>query len=140
YDDLLHIERALRAGAMGYVIKVQAPEEIVTAVRTVLAGEIYVTRGAAALLLQHFTSAVPGSDHQSIEKLTDRELQVLQLLGKGLSTRKIAVELKVSFKTIESHRENIKRKLKLKDAAELVHFANRWAGQQPKPPRAEAGL
>jgi DNA-binding NarL/FixJ family response regulator len=130
YDAPLYVERALRAGALGYVIKVQAPEEIVTAVRTVLAGEIYVTRAMAALLLHRFVGPTPGSTCPGIENLTDRELQVLQLLGAGLSTRKVADELKLSFKTIESHRENIKRKLKLKGAAELVHFANRWAGEQ----------
>jgi two-component system response regulator NreC len=129
YDTPLYVERALRAGAMGYVVKMQAPAEIVTAIRTVLAGEVYVSRGLAGLLLHRFVGRTQKTSSPGMDKLTDRELHVLQLLGAGLSTRKVAVELKVSFKTVESHRENIKRKLGLKGAAELVHFANRWSGE-----------
>lgn len=137
YDTPLYVERALRAGAAGYVVKEQAPEDVLVAIRTVLAGEVYLRRGFAVQMLQRFvgksqTLAAPG-----LEDLSDRELQVLQLLGVGLSTRKIADEMKISFKTVESHRENIKAKLRLSSAAELVHFATTWAtGQAALPPGA----
>ncbi len=137
YDTPVYVERALRAGAMGYVVKSQAPAEIVTSIRTVLAGEIYVSRGLAGLLLHRFVGKTQKTSSPGIDKLTNRELHVLQLLGTGLSTRKVAAELNVSFKTIESHRENIKRKLGLKGAAELVHFANRWAGEHVSLPPDE---
>lgn len=127
YDAIIYIERALRAGASGYVIKDQAAEEVLTAIRTVLTGEVYLTRGMAALLLHRFVLAAPKGSSSRVEPLTDRELHVLQLLGGGMSTREIATELKLSFKTVETHRENIKRKLGLRGAAALVHFATEWA-------------
>src|SRR6266478_3247859 len=127
YDAPLYIERALRAGALGYVIKDQAAEEVLTAIRTVLSGQVYLTRGMAALLLHKFVGTPPKAARGGVEPLTDRELHVLQLLGAGMSTREIAEELKLSFKTIETHRENIKRKLGLRGAAALMHYATEWA-------------
>ena len=127
YDAPLYIERALRAGALGYVIKDQAAEEVMTAIRTVLSGQVYLTRGMAALLLHKFVGTPPKAPSGGVEPLTDRELHVLQLLGAGMSTREIAEELKLSFKTIETHRENIKRKLGLRGAAALMHYATEWA-------------
>lgn len=135
YDSQLCVERALRAGAMGYVVKEQAAEEILTAVRTVLAGQIYLTRAMAAIILHHFVGAGQGTNCAGFEQLTDRELHVLQLLGAGMSTRQIAAEVKRSFKTIETHRENIKRKLGIHNSDELVHYASQWAQQAiPVPP------
>lgn len=134
YEAPLYAERALRAGALGYVVKEQAAEEILGAIRTVLAGEVYLTRGMAALLLHKFVGAPKTSNRQGAEQLTDRELHVLNLLGAGLSTREIAAELKLSFKTIETHRENIKRKLGLQSAAALVHYATQWARQEVSVP------
>ena len=130
FDGSLYIERALRAGALGYVVKDQAAEELLTAIRAVLAGEVYLTRAMAARLLHTFVGTTPGASRAGVAQLTDRELHVLQLLGSGLSTRQIAAELKLSFKTVETHRENIKRKLSLRGAAELLHYANRWAREQ----------
>src|SRR5205085_7088832 len=100
------------------------------AIRTVLAGEVYLTRSMAAVLLQKMVG--PGADltRSAVDNLTDRELHVLHLLGGGLSTRQIANELKLSFKTIETHRENIKRKLGLQSAAALVHYATEWSRQE----------
>jgi DNA-binding NarL/FixJ family response regulator len=140
YEAPLYVERALRAGALGYVVKEQAAEEVLKAIRAVLAGEIYLTRGMAARFLRRFVG--PGAnkeDSSGAEPLSDRELHVLQLLGSGLSTREIAAELKLSFKTIESHRENIKRKLGLRNASALVHYATDWCREQlslppPSPP------
>lgn len=141
YEAPLYVERALRAGALGYVVKEQAADEVLTAIRTVLAGEVYLTRSMAGLLLHKFVGATSKKPaHAGIEDLTDRELHVLQLLGAGLSTREIAGELKVSFKTIETHRENIKRKLSLRGAAELVHYAVEWARQPMSLPAQGASL
>jgi DNA-binding NarL/FixJ family response regulator len=130
YETPHYVERALRAGALGYVVKEQAAEEVLTAMRTVLAGEVYLTRALAARLLHTFVGALPGTPRAGVEQLTDRELQVLHLLGAGMSTREIAAELSLSFKTIETHRENIKRKLGLRGAAELVHYASDWGREQ----------
>ena len=132
YDAFLYVERALRAGALGYVVKEQAAEEVVNAVRTVLAGDVYLTRGMATRLLHNFIEppSLTQTPRVGIESLTDRELHVLRLLGIGMGTRDIANELNLSFKTIESHRENIKHKLGLRGAAELVHYANNWAQEQ----------
>lgn len=126
----LYVERALRAGALGYVVKEQGAEELLSAIRTVLAGQVYLTRGLAACLLQTFVGPALGAPRSAVERLTDRELHVLQLLGTGMSTRKIAGELKLSFKTIETHRENIKHKLSIRDATELVRYATDWAREQ----------
>jgi len=138
YDAPLYAERALRAGALGYLIKDQAADEVLNAIRTVLSGEIYLTRAMAGLMLHKMVGATGKPPRTGVEQLTDRELHVLQLLGAGLSTREIATCLKISFKTIETHRENIKFKLGLQNAAELVHFATNWASQQGSLP--EEGL
>src|SRR5262249_22682059 len=102
YGAPIYIERAMRAGASGYVVKEQAAEEVLSAIRTVLAGEMYLTRGMAGLLLKKLLVPKSGLSSPSAEPLTDRELHVLQLLGSGLSTREIASELHLSFKTIET--------------------------------------
>ncbi len=123
----LYVERALRAGAVGYVSKEHAAEELLKAIHAVLAGEIYLERGMAAFLLQRFVGTPAQAAPGGIEQLTDREMHVFQLLGAGRSTREIAADLNRSFKTVESHRENIKRKLQLRGAAELVNRAIEWA-------------
>src|SRR5439155_25163312 len=127
HEGTLYVDRALREGARGYVVKDQAADEVLDAIRSVLAGQIYLARGMAGVLLNRFVGAAPGAPLGSVELLTDRELHVLHLLGTGMSTRRIAVAMKLSFKTVESHRENIKRKLGLKGAAELIHFAGEWS-------------
>ena len=126
----LYAERALKAGAQGYLVKDQPGDEVLRAIRTVLAGDIYLTRGMAGLLLHKFVGPRPREAVKGAEELTDRELHVLQLLGTGFSTRQVAAELKLSVKTIETHRENIKRKLRFRGASELVHFATQWAREQ----------
>ena len=137
YEAPLYIERALRAGALGYVVKEQAATEVMKAIRTVLAGQIYLPGEMAALLLHKFVGTTAKAPQTSIEHLTDRELHVLQLLGAGMSTRAIAAELNLSFKTIEAHRENIKHKLGLRGAAALIHYATGWAREQISPPPPE---
>src|SRR6185503_9363192 len=98
--------------------------------RTVLGGEVYLTRGTASHLLNKLIGKSTQVQRTGLENLTDRELHVLQLLGDGKSTREIAAELNLSFKTVESHRENIKSKLGLDTAAELTHYANEWMREQ----------
>lgn len=130
YDEAIYVERALRAGADGYVIKQEAADEVLAAIRTVLAGDMYVSRKLAVLVLQKLLSKKPAQPGLAIENLTDRELQVFQLIGSGLTTRQIAAELRLSVKTIETHRENIKSKLGLRNASELVHSAVTWVQAQ----------
>jgi len=123
HNEHLFVERALRAGARGYLLKDQAADEVLEAIRTVIAGEIYLSSALTALMLSRILGKPVDRAADCLELLTDRELHVLHLLGSGLSTREIAAELNLSFKTIETHRENIKSKLELQNAAELVHFA-----------------
>jgi len=130
YDLPLYAERALRAGALGFVIKAQAADEILTAIRSVLAGDIYLPQALARQLLHQLIGTFPKANRPSIENLTDRELHVMRLLGGGSSTREIAAALGLSFKTVETHRENIKHKLGLQGANQLIHFATEWARQQ----------
>jgi two-component system response regulator NreC len=141
HDAPLYIERALRAGALGYLLKDQAADEVITAIRTVLKDEVYLMRWMAALLLHRIVGNPGKTSRSGLERLTDRELHVLHLLGAGLSTRSIAAELNLSFKTVETHRENIKGKLGLRDASQLVHYATEWACEQVSmPPQAVPAL
>jgi len=131
YDESLYVERALRAGAKGYMMKQEATDNVITAIRKVLSGEIYVSEKMRDNLVNKFiaggptTTAVP-------ESLSDRELEVLQLVGQGFSTRQIADELHVSVKTIESHYANIKNKLDLKSSHELIQYAVKWCLSENK--------
>lgn len=141
YEAPVYVERALRAGAMGYLAKDQAAQEVLAAIRTVLSGQVFLTRGNAALVLQKLVGRDVRTSKSGVDVLTDRELHVLQLLGTGMSTRNIAAELKLSFKTIETHRENIKRKLGLDGASQLLHFATAWSREQVSlPPQALAEI
>jgi DNA-binding NarL/FixJ family response regulator len=130
YDDPLWPERALRAGAGGYVLKQEATEDVLTAIQAVLRGEIYLSRTVAGLMVQKFIKLTPEAARTEIEGLSDRELQVFRFIGQGRGTRDIAAELNLSFKTIETHRENIKHKLGLRDAAALLHHASQWVQQR----------
>ena len=132
FEETLFAERALRAGASGYLMKHAPNEELLTAIREIVRGEIYVSRKIAMLAFQKSLETPRQYDHQcqcnhaSIQSLSDREIHVFQLLGSGLGTRKIAEALNLSAKTIESHRENIKRKLGLGSGVELTGRATAW--------------
>lgn len=126
FDESLYAERVLRAGAKGYLMKDQATAELLGAIRTVLAGEVYLNRAMTNRLLQKTFASQSLPRAARVEKLTDRELQVLLLLGTGLGTRKIAGQLNLSVKTVETYREHLKQKLDLSGATELVHFATHW--------------
>lgn len=137
-DEAVYAERALRAGACGYVMKEQPPEEVLAALRTVLAGDLYVSRKMAAAMLRKTLQTKAEPRGAGVESLTDRELQVFRSLGTGLTTREIAAELNLSFKTIETYRENIKHKLALGDAVALVRVASEWVqSHTPMPTRGE---
>lgn len=125
HDEMFYAERALRAGAQGYVMKQRATHEVVKAINRVVDGELYLSAEMSDQLLRR---AVDGgsADRGGPTQLSDRELEVLQMLGQGVSTREIADELHLSIKTIESYRANIKRKLDLKNATELMRYAVDW--------------
>ena len=122
-DESVYAERAFRAGAAGFVGKEAMPEKVVSAIRCVLAGEHYFSRKVSLLFLHHAMQRQNFRRTGDFGLLSDRELAVFELLGAGLSSRKVAIRLGISLKTVESHRENIKHKLGLGDGAELVHRA-----------------
>jgi len=129
FDEAVYAERSLRAGAKGYVMKNQATEEVIGAIRTVLAGQVYLSRAMTNRVLQTNFTGKSAPRAASVEKLTDRELHVLQLLGIGTSTRKIAGQMNLSIKTVETYREHLKQKLGLSNSTELVHYATHWVEQ-----------
>jgi DNA-binding NarL/FixJ family response regulator len=138
-DEALYAERALRAGARGYVMKEEATNEVLNAMRTILRGELYVSRKMSVLALHKLLSTASGVRGNYVERLTDRELQVFQMIGAGKGTADIASELRLSFKTVETHRENIKHKLGLRNAVDLVCHAVHWIhGSNAADPRSPA--
>ena len=126
HDEMLFALRALRAGAAGYVMKHESADAIVASVRRVLGGEIALSQRMESKVMQQVVSGLKARTGSPLEDLSDRELEVFHLIGKGSSTRQIAQELHLSPKTIDSHRANIKEKLNLKSATELVQHAIQW--------------
>ncbi len=126
HDESIYAEIAFRAGAAGYLMKEEALEKLLTAVRRVLGGDIYVSEALGAKMLQQQVRGQTGGNVPPVKTLSDRELEVLQLIGQWKGTRQIATELHLSIKTIEYYREQIKKKLNLKNAAELTQFATSW--------------
>jgi DNA-binding NarL/FixJ family response regulator len=126
YDESFYAERVLRAGASGYVTKGEASEKVIEGIRQILRGEPYVSEKVASRMICKFVKGVPGSKDFSIDALSDREFEVFELIGQGLQTRQIAARLHLSVKTIDTHRENIKRKLGLSKAPELLQRAIQW--------------
>lgn len=126
HDEELYAERALRAGARGYIQKKETPEQVVAAVRRVLGGHFYLSSAMTDRLLGTATGTGVHHEEDPISRLTDREIEVLELLGNALGTRQIAEQLGLSPKTVESHRENIKRKLDLGNHNELIRRAVQW--------------
>jgi DNA-binding NarL/FixJ family response regulator len=126
HDETLYAERALRAGAKGYVMKREPPQKLLQAVRKVLQGGLFFSEAVTARMLQRVSRNPSREVRLPIERLSDRELEVLELIGRGRTTRQIANELHVSMKTIQAHREHLKEKLDLPDATSLVRFAVHW--------------
>jgi len=137
FDEFVYAERALRAGAHGYVSKAQAADELLIAIRKVLDGQTYVSQKVAAMALYRMIEENPPASGSDISALSDRELQVLKRVAVGQSNRQIAGELNLSVKTIETYREHIKYKLGLQSGSELARYANEWmqnqTGFQPTP-------
>lgn len=128
HDEWIYAERALRAGASGYIMKKEPPEEVLSAVHAVLRGEVYLSGRMRVLLSQRGVTPDPCRFlvPQADPPLSDRELHVFRLIGAGLSTKQIASELHLSGKTIETYRENLKVKLRLANARELLREAKAW--------------
>ena len=126
HDESIYAPRALRAGARGFIMKQEATENVLLALRRVLSGEIYLSKRMANKMLQQFVGASGTAQKFSIDRLSDRELEVFRLIGQGHGTRRIAEELRLSVKTVESYREHIKEKMTLSDASELVQHAIQW--------------
>jgi DNA-binding NarL/FixJ family response regulator len=132
HDESLYAERALRAGAKGYIMKQEATDKVMCAIRKVLDGQIYLSEKMASRLLDQFVSAKPGDEESPLGRLSDRELEIFSMIGRGLGTREIANKLYLSIKTVEAHREHIKEKLKLKSGTELMRMAVQYALESPK--------
>lgn len=126
HDESVYAERALRAGANGYIMKQEATDKVLTAIRHILGGEVYLSDRLTKRMLQQFVHGSI-SPREPLAKLSDRELEVYRLIGAGHGTRQIADELHVSTKTVESYQAHIKEKLSLRNARELVQHAIEWS-------------
>jgi DNA-binding NarL/FixJ family response regulator len=131
HSESRYAERCLAAGARGYITKQERPEEVVSALRQVLAGGLYVSDSLRDQILVRLVSGRLESDASPIERLSSRELEVFNLLGTGLKTREIAAKLNLSTKTVETHIGNMKRKLHLESSRELLILAARWSMGEP---------
>jgi DNA-binding NarL/FixJ family response regulator len=127
HDESIYAERALRAGANGYIMKQEATEKVLVAVRQILAQKVYVSDRIANRMLQQYIKGSVSESKSPIAELSDRELEVFRLIGEGHGTRKIAEELHLSVKTVESYQAHIKEKLSLKNGRELVQRAIQWS-------------
>lgn len=130
HDEMVYAERALRAGARGYVMKDAGSAKLLEVIRIILGGQSYVSPAMSARLLDAMTGRRPRGSTSPIEKLSDREFEVFRLLGSGKSTKEVAKALNLSPKTVDAHRGRIKGKLQLKDASSLIHHAVRWMETQ----------
>jgi DNA-binding NarL/FixJ family response regulator len=133
YEESLYAERCLAAGAGGYIMKKAATRELIEAIRQVMQGQLYVSRAMSDRILRRF---VGGSEEQKtggVNSLSNRELEVFRLIGRGLSPREIADKLEISVKTVESHREHIKNKIGAANARELLQRATLWLHRSEEP-------
>jgi DNA-binding NarL/FixJ family response regulator len=126
HDEVVYAERALRAGARGYIMKEAGGEALLAAIRRVLGGEVYVSPRMSTRILEALSTRKPRGSTSPIENLTDREFEIFQLIGQGKSTRDIAGQLHLSTKTVDVHRSHLKEKLDLKDVTALIRHAVRW--------------
>ncbi len=126
HSESLYAERALRAGAMGYINKDQATEKIVEAIRRVLEGKVYLSEAMTEAMLQRAVGQREEVTRSPLDALANRELEVFRLIAQGIKTAEIAEQLHVSVKTIETYRDRIRQKLDLSDGAELAHYATKW--------------
>ncbi len=131
HDETLYGERALRAGARGYVMKEEAADNLVTAIHKVISGGLYISESLNARMLEQVTGS-SRSKATGMDALTDRELEILALIGKGVATKVIAAQLSISARTVEAHRAHIKEKLSMTDGSALVRYAVQWVENQTK--------
>jgi DNA-binding NarL/FixJ family response regulator len=136
HDELIYGERLLAAGASGYIMKQAASDQLLVALRRVLSGGVYVSDTLAGSMGKDRVDGPDGIASDPIERLSNRELQVLSLIGRGLSSREAADGLGLSVKTVETHRQSLKRKLNLATNAQLLQYAINWYGNQSSPPVA----
>ena len=130
HDEMIYAERVLRAGARGYIMKQEGGQKFLQAIRQVLSGQIFVSEKMSARILENLSGNQPGAASSPVRKLSDREFEVFQLIGQGVGTSDIATRLHLSVKTVEVHRANIKQKLNLATATELIRYAVRWVDSQ----------
>ena len=130
HNEALYAERALRAGAMGYIMKQEASEKLLTAIRHVLVGQIYVSDKVSKRLIRKLARGKTDMVASPIDSLSDRELEVFHLIGQGYGTSQIAEKLYLSIKTIETYRTHIKEKLNLTNSRELLQYAIQWVSSQ----------
>jgi len=126
HAESLYAERSLRAGARGYVMKHQPTEHVMTAIRQVLSGRVYLGERMQNRLLSKMVGSAPAALASDIVQLSDRELEVFELIGEGWSTRQIGASLHLSVSTVETYRAHLKQKLRLENATELVQHAVEW--------------
>jgi DNA-binding NarL/FixJ family response regulator len=132
HDESFYAERVLRAGARGYVTKGESSSKVLEGIRQLLEGRIFLSEAMSSKMLSKIVGDRSGTVQPGVDKLSDREFQVLEMIGHGQQSREIAEQLHLSVKTIDAHRENIKRKLGLADAAELLKYAIRWVQSDQK--------
>jgi DNA-binding NarL/FixJ family response regulator len=132
HDEVIYAERALKAGARGYVMKQEAASVMLDAIKTVLSGKIYVSATMRDRLLETMFSARDEADTHSVERLSDRELEVLELMGQGYGAAEIAKMLNLSVKTVNAYRDHIKEKLRIDGAGDLRRFAVKWVQSRDK--------
>jgi len=128
HDESLYAERALRAGARGYLMKNEGGDKLIEAIRHVLSGKVYLSESLSDQILDLFSTGRPRRNKTPMGSLTDREFEVFQFIGQGLTTREMSAQLHMSAKTVETHRLHIRAKLGLKSGPELIKYAVRWAG------------
>jgi DNA-binding NarL/FixJ family response regulator len=126
HDEAIYAERALRARANGYIMKQEATEKVLVAVRRILNGEVYLSERMSNKMLQQYIGGAPSMIQSRIASLSDRELEVFRLIGEGRATREIAEELHLSIKTVETYQAHIKEKLALRSGRELIQHAIQW--------------
>lgn len=126
HDETMYGERALRAGARGYIMKEAAADHLINAARKVLSGGIYVSDSMASRMLEQVTGQRARGTASGVDTLSDRELEVLEMIGRGVATKNIAERLCISARTVEAHRAHIKEKLGVGDGAALVRYAVQW--------------
>ncbi len=131
HDETLYAERVVRAGARGYIMKQADPDKIIEAIRKVLSGGVYLSQRMASNILDGLSGFRGSASTPAVSKLTDREFEVLRMIGTGIDAHDIASQLHLSIKTVDTHRAHIREKLGVKNTTELIHFATRWVSEQP---------